>query len=121
MLVAAPSTPDTKGMIGARELALMKSSAVIINVARGNIIDQAALIDALQSQRLRGAALDVVTPEPLPVDSPLWSLPNVLILPHVSATTPRFWEREVELLENNLRRYRAGEPLLNVVDKAAGY
>jgi phosphoglycerate dehydrogenase-like enzyme len=121
VLIAAPATAESRGMIGARELALMKRTAVILNVARGNLIDQDALIDALNKKQLRGAGLDVFTPEPLPETSPLWAMRNVLMLPHVSATTPHFWDREVELIEDNLRRYLAGEPLRNVVDKQRGY
>jgi phosphoglycerate dehydrogenase-like enzyme len=85
------------------------------------VIDEAALIEALRNGRLRGAGLDVFATEPLPPDSPLWHLPNVLITPHVSATTPRFWERQAELLLDNLDRYLHGRPLRNAVDVAAGY
>lgn len=121
LLVAAPSTSETKGMLGARELGWLQPSAVVINVARGNIIDEHALIEMLTMGRLRGAALDVFAQEPLPPDSPLWKLPNVFIMPHVSATTPKFWDREVELIEDNFRRFLAREELINVVDKSAGY
>jgi phosphoglycerate dehydrogenase-like enzyme len=121
IVLSVPSTPATRGMIGARELTRMRRGAVLINVARGDVIDEAALLDALRSGHLRGAALDVFTTEPLPPDSPLWSLDNILITPHVSATTPRFWEREAELMIGNLRSYLAGEPMRNVVDMAAGY
>ena len=121
VVIALPSTAETRGLIGARELAFMKPSAVIINVARGNIIDENALIDALQRGRIRGAGLDVFEREPLVSDSPLWLLPNTLILPHVSATTTHFWEREAELIVDNFERYLAGRPLRNVVDKTAGY
>jgi phosphoglycerate dehydrogenase-like enzyme len=121
VVLALPSTAATRGMIGARELALMRDGAVLVNVARGDIVDHAALIEALRSHRLRGAALDVFPLEPLPPDSPLWSLDNVLITPHVSGTTTRFWEREAALMLDNLQRYLAGEPLRNVVDPRAGY
>lgn len=121
VVITVPSTPSTRGMIGTTELAAMKSNAVLINIARGNIVDQAALIDVLERGAIRGAALDVFEPEPLPADSPLWQLPNVLILPHVSATTPRFWEREADLIVQNFERYTRGEPMLNVVDKLRGY
>lgn len=121
VLVAVPATPETRGLIGREQLAVMKPDAVFINVARGDIVDEAALADALEGGRLRGAALDVFHREPLPADSPLWRLPGVLITPHISATTPRFWEREVELIRDNVARYLAGRGLRNVVDKRLGY
>jgi phosphoglycerate dehydrogenase-like enzyme len=119
--VTVPSTPATRGLIGAPQLAAMRPGAVLVNVARGNVVDESALIEALGAGRLRGAALDVFATEPLPRQSPLWRLPNVLVLPHVSATSPRYWDRELQLILDNLRRYEAGEPLKNVVDAAAGY
>lgn len=121
VVVSVPSTPMTRGMIGARELAGMKPGSVLINVARGDILDESALLDALSSGLLRGAGLDVFTREPLPADSPLWRMPNVLITPHVSATSPVFWERESELILDNLVRYLGGRDLRNVVDTSAGY
>ena len=121
LVVTAPRTAETDGMIGARELALLPAGAVVINVSRGGIVDEAALADALRGGRLRGAGLDVFAREPLPTESPLWDLPNVLLLPHVSGTTHRFWRRETDLIVANLRRYLAGERLLNTVDKHAGY
>ncbi len=116
-----PATAETRGLLGAGELARMKPGAVLVNVARGSIVDEPALIEALRTGRLRGAALDVFAEEPLPPDSPLWELPNVLVLPHVSAVTPRFWRREADLLLDNLDRYLAGRPLRNAVDKELGY
>jgi phosphoglycerate dehydrogenase-like enzyme len=121
VVLTTPSTPQTRGLIGAAQLDIMRRGAVLINVARGDVIDEAALIEALRNGRLRGAGLDVFATEPLPVDSPLWHLPNVLITPHVSATTPRFWERQADLILDNLDRYLHGRPLRNVVDVAAGY
>lgn len=121
VVLAAPETEETSGLIDAEALARMKDSAVLINVARGGLVDEDALIATLRAGRLRGAALDVFRTEPLPEDHPFWSLPNVLITPHISAYTSRFWEREVSLLEENLERYLAGRELVNVVDKAAGY
>ena len=106
---------------GPAELARMKPGAVLVNVARGSIVDEAALVETLRAGRLHGAGLDVFAQEPLPPESPLWDLTNVLILPHVSAVTPRYWRREADLILDNLRRYLAGEPLRNVVDKAQGY
>jgi phosphoglycerate dehydrogenase-like enzyme len=121
VVITLPSTEATRGMIGARELDRMRAGALLVNVARGDIVDTDALIAALRAHRLRGAALDVFPVEPLPADSPLWSLDNVLITPHVSGTTARFWEREAALLLDNVRRYLAGEPLRNIVDLRAGY
>jgi phosphoglycerate dehydrogenase-like enzyme len=121
VVVTTPSTPETRGLIGAPEFATMRTGAVLINVARGDIVDEDALIATLRAGHLRGAALDVFATEPLPADSALWGLDNVLVLPHVSATTPRFWEREIELILDNLERYLAGRTLRNVVDPDAGY
>jgi phosphoglycerate dehydrogenase-like enzyme len=122
VVVAAPLTGETRGVLDARRLALLQPRAIVVNVARGSLIDERALADALASGRLRGAVLDVFEREPLAPDSPLWTLPNVLVTPHVSAVSPaRFWERGVELLVENWRRYERGEPLRNLVDKQAGY
>lgn len=121
LVLTLPETLDTRGMIGRRELEAMGDDAVLINVARGGIVDQDALIDALRDGQLRGAALDVFRREPLPPDSPLWELDNVLITPHVSSTTPHYWRRETDLILDNIDRYLAGRPLRNVVDKQAGY
>jgi phosphoglycerate dehydrogenase-like enzyme len=121
VVITMPSTTNTRGMIGARELAFMRPGAVLVNLARGDIVDHDALLEALRSRRLRAAALDVFPVEPLPADSPFWSLDNVLITPHVSATTTRFWERETVLILDNLHRYLTGQPLRNVVDPRAGY
>jgi phosphoglycerate dehydrogenase-like enzyme len=121
VVLAVPSTPATRGMISEAQLSLMRRDAVLINIARGDVVDEGALLAALQGGRLRGAALDVFATEPLPPDSPLWSRPNVLITPHVSATTPRYWQREAELMLDNVGRYFQGQPLRNVVDVAAGY
>ena len=121
VVLCAPETEETRGMIDERALGRMPPHAVLVNVARGALVDEAALAEALRAGRLRGAALDVFATEPLPEASPLWRLPNVLITPHVSAYTHRFWERELALLEENIARYLHGRPLLNVVDKVAGY
>ncbi len=121
IVVAAPHTPQTGHLLGERELARMKPSALLINVSRGSLIDEAALCRALSEKRLGGAALDVTEQEPLPAESPLWSAPNLLLTPHLSSATDRLWPRHLELLADNLRRYLAGQPLLNLVDKAAGY
>ena len=93
-----------------------------MNVARGSLVDEAALAERVASGRLRGAVLDVFREEPLPPESPVWALPSVLVTPHVSAVSPRgFWRRELALFVDNWRRYAAGQPLRNVVDKEAGY
>jgi phosphoglycerate dehydrogenase-like enzyme len=116
-----PETDETRDMIGADALARMQSTAVLLNVGRGRVVDEKALVRALLAGKLRGAGLDVFAREPLPADSPLWSLPNVLVLPHISATSRRFWRRQTDLIVENLRRYWRGEPLRNTVDKRAGY
>jgi phosphoglycerate dehydrogenase-like enzyme len=124
IVVSAPETPETRGMIGEREIGFMKPGALVINVSRGRLIDEAALVKALGEGRLRGAGLDVFAEEPLPSDDPLWRLPNVLITPHVSGVTRGFWRRETDLILRNLGRYLAGSPTAaweNVVDKRAGY
>ena len=120
-VIAVPLTKDTRQLIGAAELEAMKADAWLINIARGAIVDERALVKALQEGRIGGACLDVFVEEPLPEDSPLWGLPNVIITPHNSWHSARLQEREAELFLENLRRYVAGEPLLNVVDQEAGY
>lgn len=121
VVIAAPLTAETRGLLGTAEFQAMRSEAVLINVARGGVIDEAALVDALRTQRIGGAALDVFEQEPLPTESPLWHLPNVILSPHVSGFTPHYDERAMTLFAENLRRYVAGEPLLNVVDVQRGY
>ena len=121
VIVAAPQTPDTVHLIGRDELAAMKDDAVLVNVSRGKLVDEAALVKALDAGRLRGAALDVFEHEPLSSDSPLWSHPDVLITPHVAGFSERYWPDARSLFAENLRRFVAGQPLRNVVDKRAGY
>ena len=121
VVVAVPATVRTRSLIGARELSMMKPGAVFVNASRGDVVDAAALVDALARNALRGAALDVFSSEPLAPASPLWRLPNALILPHVSATSPRFWLRQVDLMRDNIARYLAGRALRNVVDRERGY
>lgn len=119
--LAAPETPDTEGLLGVAELARMRPGAVLINLARGTLVDEPALVRALEARRLRGAMLDVFATEPLPADHPLWRLENVLVTPHVGGTSARFWERETDLIVRNIACYQAGRPLENRVDKAHGY
>jgi len=121
VVLAAPETDDTHHLIAARELALLPPHALLVNVSRGKLVDEAALAAALEAGRLRGAALDVFEHEPLDPASPLWDRPDVLITPHVSAFHANFWRDIAGLFADNLRRFTAGEPLRNVVDKAAGY
>jgi phosphoglycerate dehydrogenase-like enzyme len=121
VVISAPQTKETLHLIGDAELAAMKEGAVIVNVSRGKLIDEAALARALEKGRLRGAALDVFEHEPLSADSPLWSRHDVLITPHVSGFQARHWPDAAALFADNLRRFEAGQPLLNPVDKAAGY
>jgi phosphoglycerate dehydrogenase-like enzyme len=121
VVLAAPLTPKTRGMIDAARLARMKPTAYLINVARGPLIDDAALVAVLQAGKLGGAALDVFDQEPLSPDSPYWTLPNVLITPHSAALTDRLWERHYALLTRNLQHFLAGAPLEGLIDKHAGY
>jgi phosphoglycerate dehydrogenase-like enzyme len=121
VVLSVPHTAETVGLIGAAELATMRRGAVLINIARGTVIDEAALIDALRSGHLGGAALDVVAREPLASDSPLWDMPNVLITPHSMSTAAVENSLLTDLFCDNLRRYLDGEPLRNVIDKRRGY
>jgi phosphoglycerate dehydrogenase-like enzyme len=121
IVLTVPLTAETSGMIGRRELRAMKPSAIIINIGRGGTIQEEALIEALQERRIAGAGLDVFETEPLPADSPLWGMENVVITAHYAGTTPHYHERAMSIFLDNLRRYVAGEPLRNVVDKELGY
>jgi phosphoglycerate dehydrogenase-like enzyme len=121
VVLAAPETPDTRQMIGAQELALMQPTAYLLNVARGTLVDQSALIAALSSHSIAGAALDVTQEEPLPPESPLWKLDNVFITPHISAVTENLWPRQEGLLLENLQRWFDGRELLNRIDLQRGY
>lgn len=121
VVVTLPETASTRRLFDAAALEAMKPGAVLYNVGRGAVIDTGALVDALQSGHLCGAGLDVTDPEPLPADSPLWAMDNVLITAHTSGSTPRYWDRLVELIAENIRRYQNGDVLRNVVDLQAGY
>ncbi len=118
---ALPGTPATERMLGREQFALMKAGSYFINVGRGSTVDEEALLGALQSGRLAGAALDVFATEPLPEDSPLWDAPNLFLTAHVSGATDMYNVRAVDLFVENLRRYVRGEPLMNVYDKERGY
>lgn len=119
--VCVPLTPETNGLFNETAFKAMKRGAIIINIARGQVIDSASLIAALESGQVGGACLDVTDPEPLPADSPLWKMPNVVITPHTAADAEVTSQRRDALMLENVRRFGAGEPLLNVVDKKAGY
>jgi phosphoglycerate dehydrogenase-like enzyme len=121
LVISAPFVPETDRMIGAEHLALLNRGAIVINVARGKIIDGSALTAALESGQLGGAVLDVFDREPLESSSPLWSLPNVVVSPHSSGVRPDHWEEVIDLFMENLQRFRKDQPLLNVVDCNAGY
>jgi phosphoglycerate dehydrogenase-like enzyme len=121
VVVTLPETAESRGLFNAEVFAAMKRGAMIYNVGRGPVIDTVALIDALRTGHLGGAGLDVTDPEPLPADSLLWAMDNVLITAHTSGATPRYWERQSALVAENIRRIQRGEPPRNVVDLAAGY
>lgn len=121
VVLCAAMTPETRGLIGERELRAMKETAYLINIARGGIVQQKSLIQALDQGWIAGAGLDVFEREPLPEDSPLWDMRNVVITPHFAGATPHYADRVIEIFAENLRRDRAGEPLLNVVDKRLAY
>ena len=121
VVLAVADTAATRGMIGTAELAAMRADAVLVNVSRGSIVDEPALVDALQAGRLGGAALDVFAEEPLPATSPLWGLPNVLVTPHIATNVPEYLARAVAAFAANVRRFLAGEPLVSRVDTAQGY
>lgn len=123
VVAAAPLTPETKHMLSKAEFAVMKPNAIVMNVGRGPVIDEAALTEALKEKRIAGAALDVYEVEPLPKDSALWDMENVLISPHCTdrTTDPDWLDLSAQLFVDNFQRFVHGEPLKNVVDKKAGY
>ena len=122
VVLAAPVTSETLGVLTAERLDRLPSSAIVVNVSRGALLDEAALADRVASGRLRGAVIDVFQTEPLPPTSPLWRLRSALVTPHVSPVSPgRFWPRALDLFLDNWRRYIQGAPLRNLVDKNAGY
>jgi phosphoglycerate dehydrogenase-like enzyme len=121
VVLAAPLTPRTRHLIDARRLQLFKPTAFLINVSRGSLVDEAALVKALRERRLAGAALDVFEQDPLSRWSPLWKMPQVLITPHTAFLTENVWHRHYEVFTDNLKRFLAGQPLEGVIDKIRGY
>jgi phosphoglycerate dehydrogenase-like enzyme len=121
VVVTVPLTPGTRGLLGPTELAAFKPTSYLIDIGRGGVVDQAALIAALRDHKLAGAALDVFPEEPLPADNPLWKLPNVIISPHIAGYSAAYDERAVALFAENLTRYLAGLPLYNQIDLSKGY
>lgn len=121
LVITLPLTSETRGLLDAQQIGRLKPGAILVNVGRGGVVDEPALVEALRERRLAGAALDVFATEPLPTDSPLWDLPNVLISPHTAALSIHENERIAELFRENLRRYLAGEPLLRRVDTKLFY
>lgn len=120
-VVAVPLTPQTKGLIDGRRIGLMKRGAHLFVVSRGNVVDEEALVEALRSGQLAGAGLDVTAEEPLPADSPLWDVESLFITPHCSGFSKQSTDRAWETFKENVRRFAAGEPLVNVCDKRAGF
>jgi phosphoglycerate dehydrogenase-like enzyme len=121
LVISAPFVPETAGRIGAREIALLAPGAILINVARAKIVDEPALVEALESRRLGGAVLDVFEREPLDPASPFWTLPNVVVSPHCAGARPDHWSDVMDLFAANLLRFERSEPLLNLVNSEAGY
>jgi len=121
LTVTLPLTSSTRKFIGAKEIAAMKAGAYIVNIGRGEVIDEAALIDALRSGRIGGAGLDVFEHEPLEASSPLWDMENVILTPHMSGANRGYMEKACELFVENLRRFSSGKELLNRVDPVQGY
>ena len=121
VLLSAPLTPETGGIVGAPELRAMRPGAVLINVGRGPLVDETALIAALREKRIGGAALDVFDQEPLPTGHPFYALDNLLLSPHSADHTPDWKQRAMQVFLDNFELYRQGKPLRNVVDKGRGY
>jgi len=121
VFIAAPLTQQTEGMMGARQFDLMKQNSYFIAISRGRLYDMDGLVKALDEKRLAGAGVDVTNPEPLPKGHALWNFPNAIITPHVAGLSDVEYTRDEELFIENLRRFAANEPLLNVVDKEKGY
>jgi len=120
-VIAAPHTDETRGAVNRHVLERLPRDAIVVNVSRGTLLDETSLLALLDASRLGGAALDVFATEPLPSGHRFWRHPRMLVSPHVAAVTARFWERETGLIVENITRYLAGSPLVNVVDPEAGY
>jgi phosphoglycerate dehydrogenase-like enzyme len=121
LVITLPLTAQTTGLFDAPMLSRMKPGAYIYNIGRGSIIDSGALVEALKSGHLAGAGLDVTDPEPLPADSPLWEMEQVIITAHSSGRSPRRWQRTLGIFEANIEAALAGRPMINIVDYVAGY
>jgi phosphoglycerate dehydrogenase-like enzyme len=121
LTVTLPLTEHTRRFIGTREIAAMRPGAFIVNIGRGEVIDENALIEALKARKIGGAGLDVFETEPLPKESPLWDLESVILTPHMSGANRGYMDKACELFADNLRRFNAGQPLLNTVDRRLGY
>jgi phosphoglycerate dehydrogenase-like enzyme len=121
VVLCLPNTPHTKGIIGGAALAAMKPTAYLVNVSRGALIDEAALIAAMGAGKIAGAGLDVTSQDPIPKDSPLWDLPNTIITPHIATESVKLSDAVVDFWCENVRRFAGNEVLLSVVDRQAGY
>jgi phosphoglycerate dehydrogenase-like enzyme len=121
IVVTVPLTSETQGMVDKRVFQGMKPTAYLVDVSRGGVVDHGALVEALNEKRLAGAALDVYPVEPLPEGSPLWEMPNVILSPHIAGASEHYYERAIEMFAENLQRYHAGRPLLNLFDPDRGY
>lgn len=121
ILLSLPSTPATRKILSSKTFALLKTSAVVINIGRGDAIDTDALVSALDSGKLAGAAIDVTDPEPLPAGHSLYGRKNVILTPHLSGRTVKYWDLALDIFIENLERWKKGQPLLNVVDTKRGY
>lgn len=121
VIAALPSTPETEKFFDAEKFKVMKKSALFINIARASVVDEPALIEALQNGTIAGACMDVFSKEPLPADHPFWSMENVIMTPHIASMVPDFWDKLTKLLETNYVSFARGEKLLNEIDKKKGY
>jgi phosphoglycerate dehydrogenase-like enzyme len=121
LVISAPLTPETRGMVGRKVLTAMKPTAFLVDISRGGVVDHGALVEALTEKRIAGAFLDVYPVEPLPENSPLWDMPNILLTPHIAGASGEYMQRAIDLFSENLRRYLTGQPLLNLYQPKRGY
>jgi len=121
LVICTPLTPETRDLVNSEVIEVMKETAFLVDVSRGKVVNQIALINAIKEKKIAGAALDVFVDEPLPAESPFWKLPNVIVTPHISGISPEYDERAMELFSENLRRYIAGKPLINLFHPSRGY